>query len=91
MSDMARVIPPLEVSLTEDDWAAGRAVGATGAEVMARAIHGALDAYGVPRDGRAVSVTYEHVVIDLPPGWRFADAGKPFRWGEMWEPPEAQS
>ena len=38
----------LNFEVTEEDWDAGRAVGATGAEVMEFAIHRALDRMGVP-------------------------------------------
>lgn len=59
----------LNVEITEEDWNAGRAVGATGAEVAEFAIHRALDRIGVPREGRAVKVTPETITIDLPPGY----------------------
>ena len=60
----------LNFEVTEEDWDAGRAVGATGAEVMEFAIHRALDRMEeLPREGRAVKVTPEWITIDLPPGY----------------------
>jgi hypothetical protein len=63
----------LNIEVTQDDIDAGRLVGATGAEVMEAAIHSALDRHGVPREGRSVKVTKEHIVIDLPPGFEIEE------------------
>jgi hypothetical protein len=59
----------IHVEITEDDIAAARAVGATGAEVGEFAIHRALDRLGIPREGRTVKVTRETITIDLPAGY----------------------
>jgi hypothetical protein len=71
----------IRVDITEDDIAAGRAIGATGCEVVEFAINRALDGLGIPREGRSVTVTYDRdagpdgvaIVIDMPPGYEFPD------------------
>lgn len=57
------------VTVTAEDFEAARAVGATGAELVARSVHSALDRAGVPREGRSVEAAADTVTIDLPPGW----------------------
>ena len=47
----------------------GRARNAAGNELIEAAIHTALDRKGIPREGRAVTVTKEFITVDLPPGW----------------------
>ena len=57
------------IEVTDDDIEAGRLVGATGSEVIAAAIHTALDRQGCPREGRDVEVTREEITIDVPSDW----------------------
>jgi hypothetical protein len=59
----------LQVEVTQDDIDAAMLLGASGTDLMEAAIHSALDRRGVPREGRNVKVTKEHIVIDLPPGF----------------------
>ena len=61
------------IELTEEDWTAGRLVGAKGHEVMEMAIHRALDEAGIPREGRTVSVNLQTIDIELPPGYTMPD------------------
>ena len=56
---------PLDFEVTEDDYEAARAVGATGAQLMEFAVNRALDRMGIPREGRTVTVTLETITIDL--------------------------
>ena len=64
-------MPEVEISteITQEDTEAALAVGASGAEVIAFAIHRSLDEQGVPREGRVVEVTAETIGIELPSGW----------------------
>jgi hypothetical protein len=59
----------LKVEITEEDIEAAQAIGATGTEVGAFAIHRALDRLGIPREGRTVEVTRETITIGFPPGY----------------------
>jgi hypothetical protein len=59
----------LEVEITEADYDAARATGATGTELLEFAVHRTLDRLGIPREGRAVKATYDTIIIDLPPGY----------------------
>lgn len=59
----------MDVEVTEDDYQAARAVGATGVQLIEFAVHRALDRKGIPREGRTVTVTAETITIDLPPGY----------------------
>jgi hypothetical protein len=57
------------IGITKEDLSAAELLGATGVELVERAIHSALDRAGIPREGRTVTVTRETIRIDLPPGW----------------------
>ena len=58
----------MNIDVTQDDIDAARLTGATGAQLIERSIHSALDRAGVPCAGRAVTVTMDTITIDLPPG-----------------------
>ena len=66
---------PIDIEVTEDDYEAARAVGATGAQLMQFAVNRALDRMGIPREGRTVTVTAETITIDLPPGYTLPELG----------------
>jgi hypothetical protein len=59
----------LNIEITDEDIAAARVLGATGTQLLERAVQSALDRAGVPREGRTVIATPETITIDLPPGW----------------------
>jgi hypothetical protein len=68
------VIRGLNVNVTKEDVEAGEAAGLTAFEVSERAFNDALDACGVPREGRNVEVTMNEkrevtIGITLPAGW----------------------
>lgn len=67
------LVPPVNVQVTEEDMAAVRARGGTGAQVIEHAINRDLDKKGVPREHRVVQVAGETITIELPPGYDFAD------------------
>lgn len=70
-------IPPLEslgINVTKQDLEAGYAAGLTNLEINERAIDSALEAHGVPREGRSVKITMDEkgeaqIRITLPEGW----------------------
>ena len=67
---------PIDIEVTEDDYEAARAVGATGAQLIEFAINRALDRMGIPRKGRTVTVTAETITIDLPPGYALPELAR---------------
>jgi hypothetical protein len=71
----------MKIYVTEDDWKAGRLVGAKGHEVMEAAIHSALDRAGIPREGRGVWVNMETITIELPPGYTMNADDEPVKAG----------
>ena len=70
-------IPPIEslgMKLTKQDFEAGYAAGLTKLEVYEYALDSALEAHGVPREGRSVKITIDdkdevQIRITLPEGW----------------------
>ena len=70
MTGDERMPAALDVEVTADDIEAARLTGATGGELLAAAVHSALDRLGVPRAGRTVTVSddYSTVEIVLPEG-----------------------